>query len=592
MPFTVIKNHYSLLLILAGMACSLPAFAQEISVRTEVNPSVVMVGERAEYTLRFVNTTQIPNMATPRVDGLAFSGGMNTSSFRQIINGVVTVETRASWSFSPTRIGSFTIPGRTTRINGQDVVIPAVAFEAVPMDEATKSRALLQLELPDGPVYVGQAIPAKLGLFVRDDLTLSNIAFPERDGEGFLNTEFDENPMRTRTRIDGRRYEAFVWEFILTPIKSGPTQLRFTQNIAIQGARTDNRFPSMFNLGRTKTEPLSLFTEALDLDVLPLPAENRPDSFSDALGQFQMTSTLSTETLVVGEPMTLTLVLSGSGNFERIAPPQIPAWENWRLYPPKMDFTAEDKLNLNGAKSFEYILIPQSVDITEVPEIEYAFFNPETADYQTILIEARDVTVAPSSKPVDPDLFVSSINAGEETTEAIPEALLPIRPGTGKLLPLEPKWKSTTFWMLNGGWGAALLASALVLLKRKQLRNDNQLARRQVGNREIRKHLRHARKAADSGDSQAFFHAARSALQERVSHLSKTAAEANTLVTSDCLDILKSSDLPDHITERCSTLLQHADAHQFAGIPVTATDLPPLADDLNILITDLNRLQK
>jgi hypothetical protein len=587
-----IKFHYKYLTVLVGLITCLPLLAQDISVRAEVNPSVVMVGERAEYTLRFINTTQIPNMATPRVDGLAFSSGMSTSSFRQIINGAVTVETRASWTFSPTRTGDFTIPGRTTRINGQTVEINPVSLKAVPMDEATRSRALLQLELPEGPFYVGQALPAKLGLFVRDDLSLSNIAFPERDGEGFLNTEFDDNPTRARTRVDGRRYEAFIWEFILTPIKAGPTSLRYTQNIAIQESLSDSRFPSIFNLSRTQTEPLSLFTDPLELDILPLPEEARPASFSDAIGQFTLTSALSSRELVVGEPITLTLTLTGTGNFDRISPPRVPEWDNWRLYPPKVEFQPDGELGLSGTKSFEYILIPQSEAIQEVPALEYAYFNPETGSYETIALEAEPVTVAPSSKPVGSSLFLGSNNAEEQADNRIPDALLPIRPETGKLLAHETLWKSTPFWLVNGGFSVVLLASALVLRRRRRLRDDNRLARRHHGGKKIRRYLQEARQSADRGDPIAFFAAARSAIQERVSHLSKTEVEANTLVSSDCLDILTHSELPHSTIERCSKILQSADACQFAGASGAAKDLPSLADELSSLIVDLNRFQK
>lgn len=578
--------------LLVGLFTALPAQAQEVSVRAEVNPSVVMVGERAEYTLRFINTTQIPDMTTPRVEGLAFSNSMSTSSFRQIINGAVTVETRASWSFSPTRTGTFTIPGRTIRVNGQTVAIEPVSFEAVPMDEATRSRALLQLELPDGPYYVGQALPARLGLFVRDDLTLSNIAFPERDGDAFLNTEFDDNPMRKRTRVGGRRYEAFVWEFILTPIKSGPASLQFTQNIAIQESLSDNRFPSIFNLSRTQTEPLSLFTDPLEMEVLPLPTENRPDSFNDAVGEFELSARLSTRDLVVGEPITLTLTLTGRGNFERIAPPELPEWDNWRLYPPKVDFQTGDATGLSGTKTFEYILIPESEAIDAIPAIDYAWFNPEAGEYRTITLEAQPVSVSPSSKPVDTGLFLGSNNDEEQPDDRIPEALLPIRPGLGTLLPHGPAWTGPRFWLPNGGFGIVLLSMALVLRRKHRLRHDNQLARRHIGSRKIRKCLQQARKAAADNDPAAFFTASRQAIQERVSHLSKSPVEANTLVTSDCLDMLRQADLPEPIIDRCSTLLHAADAFQFAGATPSTRDLPSLADDLQAWIVDLNRLQK
>jgi hypothetical protein len=588
----VFNFYYRMTLCLGAMVVSVSALGQSPRVLTEVNPSVTMVGERAEYVIRFINTTQVPNLATPRVEGLAFSEGMSTSSFTQIVNGARSVETRASWSFSATRAGTFTIPGRSTRIGGEEIQIPPVSFEVVPMDEATRSRALLQLDIPDGPFYVGQAIPAKLGLFVRDDLTLSNIAFPERDGEAFLNTEFDNNPARTRTRIQGRIYEAFVWQFTLTPIKAGSAGLQFRQNIAIQESLADGRFPSIFNLSRTQTEQLTVATDPLELDVLPLPREGRPDSFRDAIGQFEVSSTLSSRDLMVGEPITLNIAINGIGNFDRISPPDLPQWDDWRIYPPKVDFKPDGNTANSGTKQFEYILIPQAETITEVPAIEVAWFDPALKAYATALLEARAVTVKPADKPLQSDVFLGSGNGSEPAEPRVPDSLLPIRPEAGWLLPRDPLWRQSAFVFTNGLLGILLLSTALLLHRRKRLRDDHRLARRHLGNRKIRHSLQLARKAASDGNARDFFEAARTAIQERASHLSKSPVEAKSLVSSDCLDILTQCDLPESFIQHCTEILQSADACQFAGYAPADADLSHIADKLVTLMTELNRFQK
>lgn len=577
-------------LFLAAFLSAAPAAAREIAAHTEVTPDPVMVGQSAQYVVSFVNTNRIPELIKPRVDGLDFSDIMSTSNVTQIINSQTRIQTRALWTFTPTRTGSFTIPGRTVQISGQQVDIPPVSFRAVPMDEETRSRAFLELDLPPGPWFVGEAIPARLGLFVRADLNV-NIAFPEREGDAFINSEIDNNAQRSRTRINNRLYEALVWEIIITPIKTGPAELAFRQNIALQIPVADSRFPSIFSMARTRTENVTLRSDPIETDILPLPSENRPDSFRDAIGTFEVSARLSSRDLQVGEPITLTLILSGEGNFDRISPPELPDWENWRIYPPKSDFQPDDRTGFKGTKTFEYILIPQSTDIEAIPDLTYATFNPETETYETTVLDAEPVTVKPAAEPVDEGPILVP---GEETAEdrSIPDSLLPIRPETGSLQPDADPWRRPVFWIVNGLVALVLLSLAWWEQRRRRLREDTRLARRHYGSRRVRKALQNARAAAQANDPARFFDQARLVIQEQASHLASSPVEAKTLVTSDCLAILQDSDLPESLIQKCATLLNAADAHQFAGSSPDGDRLAALLDDLITLTTDINRLQK
>ena len=586
------KIHQLSLCVLAGVLSAAGLCAQETVAQVEVSPETLMVGETAQYIIRFSGTTQLPNLMAPRVEGLSFADTMGTSSFRQVINGRVSVETRAIWNFSAVRPGNFTIPGRTVRISGNEVDIPPATVRAIPMDEETRSRTLLQLDMPDGPFYVGQAIPARLGLFIRNDISLSNIALPESSGDSFIHTEFDRNPARTRTRVEGRVYEAFVWDFIITPIKSGPAKLVFTQNIEIQVPTRDNRMPSIFNMTIGRTESNLLSTDTFEMEILPLPEEDQPDSFEGAIGTFTVTAKLSSRELMVGEPITLTLNISGEGNFDRISPPELGEWANWRVYPPKAEFTPADEAGFRGEKNFEYILIPQSDAITEVPGIAYAVFDPEARVYENTILDPEPVSVSPSDKPVNQSPFMPDFAPEEPTADRIPDSLLPLRPETGTLKPWGPPWRQWPFWSANLLVALLLLSIRFWQQRRRKLLTDSRHAQRHFGSRRIRKALAEARQAARDGDAAAFFAAARYAIQERTSHLSKSPVDAKTLVSSDCLLILKETKLPESAILKCSHILIAADACQFAGSAPEADKLVALSEDLFALITEMNRLQK
>ncbi len=587
------KFRMAVLMAVPLLPGALTLCGQSVLARAEANPSVVMIGESSTYSIRFLNTDSIPNLMTPRVTGLEFNPTPSTSSYRQIINGKVSIETEISWSFRPAETGTFVIPGRTLEIRGEELTIPAVEVKAVPMDEETRSRALLVLEIPEGPVYIGQALPSRLSLLVRRDLNISSIEFPQGEGDAFQHSEFSKNPVRGTVQYQGRSYNALVWNILITPIKSGPAELRFKQNLALQVIDRNGRFPSIFSMASTRTEAVTATTEPLARDILQLPRENQPEAFSGAIGSFEVNTRLQSKDLKVGEPVTLQLTLTGEGNFERITLPDLPQWDDWRIYPPKVEFSPEDELGFKGSKSFEFILIPQSTDLTEVPPLPFASFDPDTREYVSHSAEAVAVTVAESDLPATEGPLIA-INGNQESVQpSAPEKILPLKPAAGKLLiSSEPLWQSPRFQILNGLTGLSLMATALWLLRRKRRLTDHRLARRHTGSRKVRKALASAQKAAAKGDAGAFLEAARYALQESICHLSNRPVEAKTLVSSECLNILRTHGVNDALLAKVENLLHQADACQFAGASPGADALSSLIKDLASALSELNRVIK
>lgn len=588
----VSKFHY-IFLILSALLYGSAAQAQTVLARAQADPSVVMLGDASTYSIRFLNTESVPNFNTPRVDGLEFGSTPSTSSYRQIINGRVSIETELSWSFRPTRTGTFTIPGRTVKIRDEEIRIPDVEVRAIPMDEETKSRALLIIEMPEPPFYVGQALPARVNLLGRRDLSISPRNFPQCESEAFQHSEFSNSPRRGTVQYNGRSYNAIVWDILITPIKSGPTELSFRQDLAMQVVSRDSRFPSIFSMSSSRTEPITVMSETLETEILPLPDAPFPDTFTGAIGSFEVSRAVADTELTVGEPVTLTLSIKGEGNFERISPMELPQWEGWRLYPPKVDFVPDGDNGFAGTKTFEFILIPQSTDLTEVPGFTYSTFDPQSGTYTSNDLEALPVSVSPSQNPQETGPYLPAGDANAPERNLVPEKVLPLKPEIGHLEPSgTPLWARPAYWMTNGAIGLTLLTFALWQLRRKRLRTDNRLARRHAGSRQVRKALQKAQAGAKAGDAAVFHTSSRYALQECICHLSNKPLEAKTLVTSDCLHILNSNNLNESVISRVQDLLGKADAFQFAGAKFDKHQLQDLSKELSSAISELVRAAK
>ena len=267
-------------------------------------------------------------------------------------------------------------------------------------------------------------------------------------------------------------------------------------------------------------------------------------------------------------------------------------WEDWRVYPPKVTFNPSSELGHEGRKVFEYILIPRSPTIGEIPEIAVSSFNPETETYETTVIEAEPVTVKPSESPLDSRSFSLAQETDTPSGLRVPDSLLPIRPNIGSLTASGSPAPRPAFIVTNSALGSLFLLLGVWNSRRQRLRHDQRHARRQVGNRRIRSALEKAREAASGADSAAFYKAARSALQERLSLLAHEPVEARTLVSSDCEQIMVNASLPESVRTDCLQLLASADTCEFAGLQPSSEALSRQAADLERVLIELNRFQK
>jgi hypothetical protein len=113
------------------------------------------------------------------------------------------------------------------------------------------------------------------------------------------------------------------------------------------------------------------------LDILPLPAEGRPDAFSGAIGRFALSGRISQTAVQPGDIVTLSLELSGQGwlppDAAMPAPPPSPLF---KAYP------AKELLRQPAHLKTEQVLIPQSTDALEIAAACFTFFNPATGRYE------------------------------------------------------------------------------------------------------------------------------------------------------------------------------------------------------------------
>jgi hypothetical protein len=156
--------------------------------------------------------------------------------------------------------------------------------------------------------------------------------------------------------------------------------------------------------------------------VLPLP-QVRPAGFTGAVGQFTVAQPrLSTTEAEVGEPLVMTVALTGEGNVDGVPAPELEPSAEWNAYRPTSEVQREDESG-GGTKIFTYTLIPKQAGRRGTPAIPFAFFDPVKRTFVDLTIPPQPVVIKASSAPaaVPGATNVSETPApGEPPREAAP----------------------------------------------------------------------------------------------------------------------------------------------------------------------------
>jgi hypothetical protein len=133
-------------------------------------------------------------------------------------------------------------------------------------------------------------------------------------------------------------------------------------------------------IGSTWQEvPHDVSVRPIVLEVASLPDKDRPDGFSGAVGQFSFHVDIYPLDVAAGDLITATMKVSGKGYLGELQPPGISSGRHFKVYDPKpVDVAGPEE------KIFEQVIIPQTTNATEIPQVCFSFFDPIKGTYQTV----------------------------------------------------------------------------------------------------------------------------------------------------------------------------------------------------------------
>lgn len=280
-------------------------------------------------------------------------------------------------------------------------------------------------------LYVGESVPVTIQVGALDDVVASLDSPPSLHGDAFTLNVLKGEPEREQRVIDGKPCTLLAWHSLLTAVKPGTFSLTieapFTVRVPLaqppvvtyadEAAADPYSDPGFQGLLQTTTpQAVVASSRIMTFIVLALPTENRPPGFSGAIGTFNISSELSKDRSIVGEPVSLRLHVQGAGNFDRVNTAMLEDAADRRAYRATSQFAPAEPTGYRGEKVFEQAVVATQPGTRVLPALEFSYFDPQARRYEI-------VRAAPQSLDVAPGPAAAPVAASTATTDAAPDAL-------------------------------------------------------------------------------------------------------------------------------------------------------------------------
>ncbi len=418
-------------------------------------PSKVSAGEnfRIAYT---INTQDVEDFRAGNIpSGLELIAGPYTSqqSSYQMINGHTSSSSSITFTFTvfAAKEGVYTVPAAHARVRGRSVASRPVRITvsgrarsnggapkmhqdgggqqpqvAQAGSEITGKDLFIKVTANKRRVHEQEPVLLTYKVYTLVDLTQLEGKMPDLTGFHSQEIPLPQQKSFHVERVDGRPYRCVTWsQYLMYPQMTGTLQIPSItfKGIVVQQNRNVDPFEAFFNGGSGYVEvKRNIVSPGLSVQVDPLPA--KPAGFSGGVGKFNITASLSSKEVKAGTPITLRVVVGGTGNLKLIKQPVVEFPKGFDKYDPKVtDKTKLTNAGVGGNMVYDFLAVPRNQGKYTIPAVTFIYYDVDANAYKTLHTQPFVVNVTPGDgkgstesfdKVIDNDIH--SIKSGASGT--------------------------------------------------------------------------------------------------------------------------------------------------------------------------------
>ena len=493
-----------LILLFFLMACVVTN-AQEPSLYSTISKNPVPAGERFSVTFVIENVDP-QEFNPPTFDNLQVMPGRSSSQSVQIVNGKVNRQVNYTYYLTAPAKGKYTIGSADMRVGGKTYRSSPITVEvteggspnvAGSTQTLPTDNIFIRAFLDKKEVYQGEQVLLTYKLYTR--FNIQNYTPPTTKYIGFYKRDINiARPHLSREVHNGKVYHSgIIHQVVLFPQNTGELKLEpaeMAANVEIDFFRSTR---------------VDLKGNPLSLNVKPLPDKGRPDNFTGAVGDFKLSSDISTTSTTTDEPITYKMTISGEGNLVLINAPKLSLPADFEVYEPEVrDEISTATGKMRGNKSFDYLIIPRRPGEYLLNEMTFNYFDPKKEKYIELKSGSHTLNIQRGSGASGDKSDVALLNEDIRYIKTNSK-LRPI----GEFLLTSPIFAGLML-------APVLLFIPLFIIKRRRERRvgDIQYLRNQKARQISKKRLSQAKEFLKKNESRNFYHEIDRALYGYIEH--------------------------------------------------------------------------
>ena len=286
-------------------------------------------------------------------------------------------------------VGPFSLKDKTGKFIKSNRLIIIVADKVVVSDPVEAPKYMVEGNLKQNSVYVGQKATLKVQFFDRIFVDKPTVVFPEFENLQILSIEQDD--IKKVERIHGYDYAVTQWSINFYPTRVGflvidGLKIKFLDQRLEETSLAKGvfrRFGSMMKVER------DLPVKPVNLEVLQLPKKIGITNIV-AVGQFlKLVMSVNKKSIEQGEGLIVTMELFGDGNFEMMHSIPLVLPQGFQSYDAGTIQINKDRT----CKRSEFIVQAQEPGKYRITPQKISYFDPRDDTYKTLQSNVVDIVV-------------------------------------------------------------------------------------------------------------------------------------------------------------------------------------------------------
>ena len=603
-----------ILSILFILTVAIQAFAADGVEFKASAPAQVIAGR--PFQLTYSVNQRAKDLRAPEFTDFEYIAGPYTSqsSSTSFVNGKRTSSFTLTYTYTlkADKDGTYTIPPATIKVDGDQYTSNGVRITVLPPDNVSASSSaasksangtsqqsestnvsaeniFMRTLVSKTKVHEQEAILLTYKLyFAGVDVAqfTNNTRLPEF--KGFLKQDLEIGEIQTELEhYNGRNYQtAVLYRALLFPQRSGDIKIdpaHFEAVLRVQNrAQVRSIFDDFFNSYTTALKPLE--AAGVTIHVEPLPA-GKPSGFSGGVGQYSISSKISSTELQANEAVTLTITIQGAGNMKLLKTPAVDWPEGFEVYDPKVTNNFKNTTSgMSGTKVVEYLAIPRAGGTYTIPPIVFAYYDTKEDAYRTLHTPEYTLNIARSTSEENAGAVVNNF-VNKEDIQQLGTDIRYIYTGAAPVAEKQPVLQFGTwlFWLCY--ILPLLMAAVLFIVFRKKIKENADITRLRYkkANKVAQRRLKTAEQLLRENKKEAFYEEVERAAWTYLSdRLSIPTAQLNK---ENIAQILREKAVNDQLIQEVYQVLTTAEFARYA--PTTDHAMQDMYDTTTRLINAL-----